>query len=533
MPVPIILMTGLALAVRLATGGYLIVKPSLFIGTVSALAVGLFLFCLKRNVRKPIEARLFAIAVAMPVLAWSIPSLTPLLLIMLFWVPLAAGRFNLIAPVYLFSLLLLPGLHDTLMIGSVKLIDFSVHDALALGAAIAIATNKGKAKCRAEWDVVAFSVVTMMAVALAKDTSISHHIRELIGVSLDLALPYYIVSRGVRTNEELRSALLWLGAGGVVVGAILVFEVWRGWPVYFELYRAYELPAVLLYKERGGLIRAGGPFVEPTSVAMVLAICTLALYLSREYMRTRPHYLLLMAVCIAGLIAPQSRSAWIGIGVAMAAADILRVRYVQLGKKILILGSAISCLFMAAQLSPHLSESLGLSGHSTETSDYRRMLLNRGLEEFMKRPILGYSTPELEDRLSDMVQGEGIIDYVNTYVWIMLIGGVAGLFIFAGAFVYFLVNILRFGQFRGAGRRNVEAGAFVFGVLLMLMEMFFFTSFGTRPSYYTFALFGFAAAFFRLQRKPEVAAQSASEKSPPRGSGPEIRSYLGERPLSV
>lgn len=264
------------------------------------------------------------------------------------------------------------------------------------------------------------------------------------------------------------------------------------------------------------MIRAGGPFVEPTSVAMVLAMCTLALYLSRDYFRNRRTYILLMAVAVAGLIMPQSRGAWVGACIAIAAADILRGHYAQFGRKVFLAGGAISGLFLAAQFSPYLSETLGFSGGSTASSDYRRLLLNRGLEEFANRPILGHSMQELQPRLPDLVQGEGIIDFVNAYIWIMLIGGLVGLVLFLGPFVLFLIGIHRSGRFRGPKKRDVEAGVFVFGTLLMIMEMLFFTSFGmTRPAFYQFALFGFAAAFLRLQGKPDLAVLPAEPQEKP------------------
>ncbi len=531
MPMPIIILTALALLFRLATGGYYVIKPSFFVGTVSAMAICLFLFCLRKDVRKPIEIPMLVIAVAMPVLAWSVPTLPLLFIGMCFWVPLAAGRFSLIVPVYLFSLLLLPGLDDTISIGSLKLVEFSVHDALALGAAAAIFVRPDKAKCRIEWDIIVLSVVLMISLAIARDTSLSHHFRALAETSLDLALPYYIVSRGLRSSDELRSSMLWLSAGGVVIAALLVFEVWKAWPIYHELYRAFELPTLLLVKVRAGLIRAGGPFVEPTSAAMVLAMCTLALYLSRDYFRNRSTYMLLMAVVVVGLIMPQSRGAWVGACIAIAAADVLRGHHARFGRKAFLAGGAISCLFLAAQFSPYLSEMLGLSGGSSASSDYRRLLLNRGLEEFANNPILGHSMQELYPRMHDLVQGEGIIDFVNAYIWIMLIGGLVGLVIFLVPFIHFLIGILRAGRFRGPKKRDVEAGVFVFGSLLMIMEMLFFTSFGmTRPAFYQFALFGFAAAFLRLQRKPDLVSLPAEpqEKSAPLARTPGLAPLLSD-----
>lgn len=515
MPAVLILIAGLALTFRLAMGDYLVVKPSFFVGTVSAAAVLLFLFCVKSDVRKPIETRMLAIAVTMPVLAWSVPSLGLLLGIMCLWVPVAAWRFNLIAPVYLFSLLLLPGLDHTLVLGSLKLVEFGVHDALALGAAVAIFVNPAKARCRIEWDFVVLLVVFTIAMAVARETTFSHHLRALTEVSLELALPYYIVSRGLRTGDELKSAMLWLGAGGVVIAALLIFEVWKAWPVYHELYRLFELPTLMLVKVRAGLIRAGGPFTEPTSVAMVLAICVMALHLSRDFMRGRRYYLLLMAVAVIGLIAPQSRGAWVGVLIAIAAADALRGRYVRLGQKFFVAVGAISFLFLAAQFYPYLSETLGLSGGSSASSDYRRLLLNRGLELFAQRPVMGYSMRELHRLLPDLVQGEGIIDFVNTYIWIMLIAGLSGLAVFVAPFGFFLTAIVRRGRFRGVSQHDVEAGAFVFGSLLMMMEMLFFTSFGTRPSFYLFALFGFATAFLRLQRSARAGTSLADADKRP------------------
>ncbi|MDO9418028.1 O-antigen ligase family protein [Pararhizobium sp.] len=521
MPMPIIIIAALALLSRLAMGGYHVVKPALFIVTVSALAIGLFLYALKKDVRAPIEKQMLVIVVTMPVLAWSAPNLPLLFLFMCFWVPLAAGRFNLFVPVYLFSLLLLPGLDEPLFIGSLKLVEFSVHDALALGAAVAIFVNPAKAKSRLDWDMVVLAVVFMVSIAVARDTSISHHLRALVETSFGLALPYYIVSRGLRSSEDMRSAMLWLSAGGVVVASVLVFEVWKGWPVYNELFRIYELPTVLMVKVRAGLIRAGGPFVEPTSVAMILAMCALALYLSRDFFRNRPSHVLLLVIVAAGLLAPQSRSAWIGIGIAIVVTDALRGHYAQLAKKLFVVGGAVSCLFLAAQFFPHLSETLGLSGAASETSDYRRLLLQRGLEEFANYPILGQPMSELVPKIPDLVQGEGIIDFVNAYIWVMLIAGLVGLVIFVVPFAYFLISLFRVGRFRGVNKKDAEAGVFVFGVLLMFMEMLFFTSFGmTRPAFYLFALYGFAAAFLRLQSKPKlVVVSTADPREQPRETG--------------
>lgn len=526
MPVSVVIITGIAIVLRLLVGDYSAIKPSLFVAAVSAMAIGFFLFCLKRDIRDSVGMRMMAIAVCMPLLAWALPNLWMLYGLMCLWVPFMAGyfspgtpsyasRFNLIVPVYLFSLLLLPELKDTLAIGSLKLVSLGVHHALALGAAITIFLSSAKGKCRKEWDIVAFSVVAVIAVAEARETSFSHHIRSLLEVTMALGLPYYIASRGLRTGNDLRLAMLWLGAAGVFLSGILLFEFQRSWPIYNELYPAYDLNTLLLVKMRAGMLRAGGPFVEPTSAAMLLGICSLALYLSREYFRTRWHHLLVMAAAIVGLVAPQSRGAWTGLCLAIAIADGVRGRYAALAVKLSVVGGAAGALFLSASFSPVLSEMLGLSGGSAETSDYRRLLLDRGWEEFLKSPILGYSMPDLQRMLVDLIQGEGIIDFVNAYVWIMLIAGIGGLFVFTGSYVYFLYKIWRTGRLSVSSNRDANAGAFAFAVIAMMMEMFFFTSFGTRPAMFLFVLFGFSAAFLRLQREARRAVAAGEQPSAP------------------
>jgi F0F1-type ATP synthase assembly protein I len=49
---------------------------------------------------------------------------------------------------------------------------------------------------------------------------------------------------------------------------------------------------------------------------------------------------------------------------------------------------------------------------------------------------------------------------------------------------------------------------FLFACLAMLLEMLFFTSFGTRPAVFVFVIFGFSAALLEVFRKSEGVAPS-------------------------
>lgn len=514
MPKRLPLLLLMVLAIALVANFFWSVKHGLMVAMVCCSGLGLFLFCLSPASARPMIWRALVATIGMPLLAWSMPNVWLLYLVMVVWVPLVAARPAFLVPVYLYCLLLLPALDSTAVIGPVRLLDFGVHDALAVGAAAAVARAGNKGRPGLAIDLPVAAAVLVLSIALARETSVTHVLRVVINVGLDLGLPYYIVSRGIRSLDEFRTMLLWLGCGASTLSSILIYEAWKTWPIYNELHPHFSVPMLLLIKSRGGLMRSGGPFLEPTSAALVLAICILALWLSRDFFRARWAYWLAMAAALMGLTAPQSRGAWIGLIIAMVAAMLFRRQYARLARVGTIVGLAAACVLTAAQFSPVVSEMAGQSGNSSDTAEYRKLLLERGLQEFWHSPIIGYSMPEATRRLADLRQGEGIVDFVNTYLWLLLISGVVGTAIFFGTFFHLMINM---GQLRrpGPGLSGIVPGAaFVFGTLVMQAEMLFFTSFGGRSAILVFVLFGCSGALWGISRTHQAPAASPLPADP-------------------
>ncbi|VXC98747.1 O-antigen ligase family protein [Sphingomonas sp. AX6] len=484
---------------------------ALHLAVVSGAAMLLYLFCLAPAHARVLGNRVIGAAVAMPIIAWALPDARLLYAVMLFWVPLVSGRSDRIAPVYLFSLLLLPGLDAPAAAGAIKLFDFGVHDALGLGAAAALLADRRRAHPRAMFDVAAIGIILLLVAALARGATPTHFLRVAINIMFDLGLPYFIVSRGITTLGAMRDMRLWLGAGAVALAAILLYEVSRAWPIYNQLYVNYMVPIDYFVKSRGGLLRAAGPFLESTSAAFVMAICTYALWLARDAFRSRFHHLLVLAIAIIGLMAPQSRGAWMGLLLAVVVAMAYRGQYLRIVRLALLAGGAWLALTIAAQTSATLSESLGLSGASSETSDYRRMLLTRGLEEFRDSPVFGFALRDITERLSDLRQGEGIVDFVNAYLWVLLISGIAGFTLFVSCYGLFIGQAL--GQRRWSARSNerMDAACFALGGLAMAASMLVFTAFNARPAVFVFALFGTVAALVAIRDRNPVITMVESK----------------------
>jgi O-antigen ligase len=502
------------LAVGLVANLYWSMKQAFIVVFVCCSGLGLFLYCLSPAVARALLWRALVVTVGMPLLAWAFPNVWLLYLVMLVWVPLVAARPAFLAPVYLYSLLLLPDLASTVEFGPVKLFEIGVHDALAVGAAMALCMTSSKGRPGLAIDIPVVGAMLVLSIALARDTSMTNILRLVINIGLDLGLPYYIVSRGLRSINELRAALVWLGCGAITLTSILVLEAWKTWPIYNELYAQYGLPMVLLIKNRGGVMRSGGPFVEPTSAALVLTICILALWLSRDFFRARWSYWLIMATALVGLWAPQSRGAWVGLVIAMVAGMIFRRQYLGLARLALIVGLIGTTVLVAAQFSPFMAEMTGQTGTSSESGEYRKLLLARGMEEFWHSPIFGFSMPEATLRLSDMRQGEGIVDFVNTYLWLLLISGVVGTAIFFGAFFFLMLNMGKLRRPRPELAGAVPVATFVFASLAMQAEMLFFTSFGGRSAIIVFVLYGFSGALWGIRRASRGPVPAEAAKAP-------------------
>ena len=82
---------------------------------------------------------------------------------------------------------------------------------------------------------------------------------------------------------------------------------------------------------------------------------------------------------------------------------------------------------------------------SVETGniEYRQRLLESAMQLVWRNPVLGSS--DYVDRLAEMgmVQGQGIVDLVNTYVQVVLRSGLVGLTLFAGVMVAAFFAALR------------------------------------------------------------------------------------------
>jgi len=318
-------------------------------------------------------------------------------------------------------------------------------------------------------DLLFFGYLFVQLLLLGRESSVTAAVRGAFYLFVDMVLPYFVFSRCVDTLAKLRDAVAALIVAGLLLAAIGVVETGRHWLLYAALIQSWGSADQLLYLGRSGVLRAAGSAGHAIALGYVLAICLL-LYLPL-HSRLRPgwqrHALLLLLA--AGLFAPLSRGPWIG-----AVAGLLL--YLALGERPVrnLVRFAVAGLYVLAMLSvlPFGSFFLDLIPFfgtvESGNLEYRQRLMQNATELMWSHPLLGSS--DYEERLAGMgmVQGQGIVDIVNTYVQVTLHSGLAGLALFAGVLGLALFAALRA---RRVSLRAGQAEAAVLGRSLVAAQL--------------------------------------------------------------
>ena len=163
---------------------------------------------------------------------------------------------------------------------------------------------------------------------------------------------------------------------------------------------------------------------------------------------------------------------------------------------------------MIASIGSQLSYSLN---EGTGAGNYRSELFRRGMEEFWKSPIFGDSFTNVVARMQDMIQGEGIVDFVNSYLYFALFAGGIGLVLFC---LSFLIPIFRLASIRTQlipGSADRDVAGFCLALLASGAVMLAFTSYPQRPSIFLLIASGIAL----MMRVPRRAAQVTVDKTGP------------------
>ena len=473
-------------------------KALLFIEILVAIGSALFFMSMTRAARREIghlPGLVFALLAA-------IVFLSPQLLVAhaaIFFVPLLIARNKLqVGIVVALGMIAVPSLPTGLALSGIPIFNWSIQSTIAVGGLVALLATRGKLASAPPWtDSALIIVVMMMVVVAARGTAWTNWLRSLAEYSFAFALPVFIITRSITNAIERRLLLTAIAGAGIILAIIVLYEARGNWPLYAPLVTHYNFDVNgIIVKWRGGLIRAYGPMSEATNMAFVLVICFAAALAARRSFKSNMLYVGIVALIALGTLAPQSRGGLIGIAVAFVISAVYRrglgsLIHVSLASMILAAGyfGATAVGSIDGQIKTSLQDGQG-------SSDYRTQLLTRGLQEFWKNPLWGDSYTNVVARMRDMVQGEGIVDFVNTYLYFALFTGAFGLVLFCLAFLLPMGRLVVIRNQLPSGSDEREIAGFSLALLTSAAVDLAFASYAPRPA--IFWLVASAMAFMTV-----------------------------------
>lgn len=285
---------------------------------------------------------------------------------------------------------------------------------------------------------------------------------------IDVFLPYYIASRSLRSLAAAKDALASLGVSCLILGVIGIFEFIKSWLLYSSLPSALGVTFGMgNYLGRGdlGVIRGLASTGHGIALGYVLVIAFLLYQFVQPRGRSPVSNTVGSLVLFSGVIAALSRGPWVGLAVGVVVFTLMSADRKKDLSRLLVGSSFVLLIVLISPYRDKLINILPFVGTTDEGSiTYRKMLLENSLLVISQRPWFGGGDYYNELASMGMVQGEGIVDLVNTYIVIALSKGCVGLVLFVGVFLAAAFRLFRAwkcveisGEFHLLGRALISA----------------------------------------------------------------------------
>lgn len=441
----------------------------------------------------------------------------PLFLILLVGLlPVVARTRGEAVALFLIASAGLPALTLSVTAGSAFILQPSAFHAISLSLLIASFTCRGQGKVRWGWRDLPMAIFFVLTwIAQARGVNVTSFLRETLNVVLTLAVPYIGLRRSITGSAEIRLLMVSICFAAGVQSILALYEMVSFWPVYNTLFDHFDIPTDFSrwIKVRGGLMRAHGALPDSTSFGWFLAAALTALLASRRNFPSLLQWGVAALILALGLYAAGARVGLLAAGIGFVAIDLFRRNYAAVFRSAILAAAGYAALYVVATVTGMFRNVVGLSEDGASTLEYRKQLLTRGLEEFWKHPIAGMPLADVKVALSDLEQGEHIIDFVNAYVYFGLTSGLFGVIAFVMMFLLAMVGAWRS---RGSSPLPDQAPAMqlastCFAVSAFSMVTAFTSGFGGSPLVFYFGLLAGTAALpaMRQARPTRAPARPA------------------------
>lgn len=354
--------------------------------------------------------------------------------------------------------------------------------------------------------------------------SLTNILRRAVLFGVDVYALYFVVSRGCRDRAKLRDAMAAFCLGCSIMALVAVFETARHWLLYADLQLRWTGNFTRMYLERAGSLRAEASAGHSLALGYLLAVAFgFWLYLQKS-VSSRLSRLAVTLLLWLGLLSAYSRGPWLGaVAVYLTFMAVGPASFARVFKAITVMALVLTTATMTP-LGDRIVNALPFFGGSVDRGNvlYRERLFERSWDLLSERPFFGDQLAQF--KLEDLRQGEGIVDFVNTYADVALSYGLVGLFCFLGFALLALSRAYR--AVRQAAAADPDLAwlgsalvACIVGTLLMLADSSFIL--GYEKMFYVLA--GLAAAYVQLRFGAPAAAHDVSRIAGPVAVQPQQR----------
>jgi O-antigen ligase len=316
---------------------------------------------------------------------------------------------------------------------------------------------RGRVGRLADGCFILFSVLTL---ALAfRDTTITDGFRRATAYLLTAFGPYLVFSRVDWTLDRLKLATLAYVVPFVGLGAVAAAESVLHWHMYRNAVELWNIDFFSRYLARSGYLRAYGSVFGPISFGLftVIAIALLPALIASARRKFLPR--LGFVPLGVGLVSTFSRGPWLGAGLAIATYAATTEKPLRNLVRLGLLGLALIAALMATPFGADLIAMLPFIGEVEEnTIDYRQQLFDIGWQVVKENPWFGSEHYLETEAMQSLVQGQGIVDIVNSYLQVALDKGLVGLALFVGVSMFSAIALFR--SIGAARRVNPELAAY-------------------------------------------------------------------------
>lgn len=345
-----------------------------------------------------------------------------------------------------------------------------------------------------------FTYFALVSILTFRETTFTDTLRTSFSLILSMLVPFLAFGTLVNNEEKMRGVIRAMIFAAVSLSLVSVFETVKHWHVYEPAFASW---AKASYGLRGGGLRASGPMLDAIPFGILFMTAIGFCFAIPKKLLTKAQRIILVTLLLAGLISPFARGPWLGTAVILVVFLLTGPNPIGEFVKSTVIGTTSIFLLILTPVGDRIINLLPYVGseESTVTADYRTQLLENSWIVIRRNPLFGSidftQTPEMQE----MIQGQGIIDVVNTYLVVALRTGFVGLGLFLLFFVAVLTGLARAFMALPESDNELKLTArALFATLCGLLVTIFTVSSVSHIPYFYWILAGLCVAQTRIIR---------------------------------